>query len=91
MVVGDTIISEQGLVAIVGRNSRCQICGAAHTFKEANKLIRQYRPDLLLIEPFLENGDGIRWIKDIATEFPRISILIVLPPGPSRLSLERTR
>ena len=77
VAVGDTIISEQGLVAIIGRDPRYQVCGAAHTFEEANKLVRQHRPDLLLIEPFLENRDAIRWIKDLATEFPRIRILIV--------------
>ena len=77
MVVGDTIISEQGLVAIIGRDLRYHVCGAAHTFDEANKLVQQHRPDLLLIEPFLENRDAIRWIKDLATEFPRIRILIV--------------
>jgi hypothetical protein len=30
-----------------------------------------------LIESFLEDRDGIRWIKDLATEFPHIRILIV--------------
>src|SRR5438270_7903857 len=77
MAVGDTIISEQGLVAIIGRDPRYQVCGAAHTFAEANRLVRQHRPDVLLIEPFLENRDAIRWIKDLATEFPRIRILVV--------------
>ena len=71
------IISQQGLVAIIGRDPRYQVCGAAHTFGEANGLVRQHRPDLLLIEPFLENRDAIRWIKDLATEFPRIRILVV--------------
>lgn len=52
-------------------------CGAAHTFEEANKLVRQNRPDVLLIEPFLENRDAIRWIKDLATEYPRTRILVV--------------
>jgi DNA-binding NarL/FixJ family response regulator len=32
---------------------------------------------VLLIEPFLENRDAIRWIHDLATEFPRIRILVV--------------
>jgi DNA-binding NarL/FixJ family response regulator len=77
VVVGDTIISERGLVAIIGREPRYHVCGAAHTFEEANKLVRQHHPDLLLIEPFLENRDAIRWIKDLAMEFPRIRILIV--------------
>src|SRR5712692_7169631 len=77
VAVGDTSISEQGLVAIIGRDPRYEVCGAAHTFAEANKLLRQHRPDVLLIEPFLENRDAIRWIKDLATEFPRIRILVV--------------
>ena len=77
MVVGDTIISEQGLVAIIGRDPQYEICGAAHTFEEANKLVQRHRPNLLLIEPFLENRDAIRWIKDLASEFPGIRILVV--------------
>src|SRR5207248_11028342 len=77
VVVGDTIISEQGLAAIIGRDPRYHVCGAAHTFEEANKLIRQHHPDVLLIEPFLENRDAIRWIKDLAAEFPHIRILVV--------------
>jgi DNA-binding NarL/FixJ family response regulator len=77
VAVGDTIIGEQGLVAIIGRDPRYHVCGAAHTFDEANKVVRQHRPDVLLIEPFLENRDAIRWIKDLATEFPRIRILVV--------------
>src|SRR5437764_4887468 len=77
VVVGDTIISEQGLAAIVGRDPQYQVCGAAHTFEEANKLVRQHRPDVLLIEPFLENRDPIRWIEDLATEFPSVRVLVV--------------
>ena len=77
VAVGDTIISERGLVAIIGADPRYHVCGAAHTFQEANRLVRQHRPDVLVIEPFLENCDAIRWIKDLASEFPRIRILIV--------------
>jgi DNA-binding NarL/FixJ family response regulator len=77
VVIGDTVVSEQGLRAIVSRDSRYQVCGAAHTFREANEVIKQHRPDVVLIEPFLENRDGIRWIKDLTAEFPRNRILIV--------------
>jgi two-component system response regulator NreC len=77
VVVGDTCVSEEGMAAIVGRNKRYRICGGAHGFYDAGELIRKHQPDVLLIEPFLEDRDGIRWIKDLATEFPRIRILIV--------------
>ena len=77
VVVGETVISEQGMATLVARDKRYSVCGAAHTFHEANNIIRQHRPDVLLIEPFLEHQDGIRWIKDLARELPRTRILIV--------------
>ena len=76
-MVGDTCVSEQGMAAIVGRDKRYHVCGGAHGFFDAVELIRQHQPDVLLIEPFLEDRDAIRWINDLATEFPRIRILIV--------------
>jgi len=77
VVIDDTVISEQGMAMLVARDKRYLVCGAAHTFHEANNIIRQHRPDVLLIEPFLEHQDGIRWIKDLARELPRTRILIV--------------
>ena len=77
VVVGDTCVSEQGMATIVGRDKKYHVCGGAHGFYDAGELIRKHKPDVLLMEPFLEDRDGIRWIKDLATEFPRIRILIV--------------
>jgi DNA-binding NarL/FixJ family response regulator len=65
------------MAAILSRDRRFQICGGAHSFSDAHELIRHERPDILLIEPFLENRDGLRWIKDLVTEFPSTRILIV--------------
>src|SRR5439155_19020361 len=77
VVVGDTCVSEEGMAAIVGRHKRYHIRGSAHGYYDAGELIRKHQPDVLLIEPFLEDRDGIRWIKDLATEFPQTRILIV--------------
>ena len=88
VVVGDTCVSEEGMAAIVGRDKRYHVCGSAHGFYDAGELIRKHRADVLLIEPFLEGRDGIRWIKDLATEFPRIRILVVTGQ-PERIYAER--
>ena len=77
VVVGDTCISEAGMAVIVGRDKRYRVCGGAHGFYDAGELIRQHRPDILLIEPFLEDRDGILWIRELAKEFPKTRILIV--------------
>src|SRR5438034_2835535 len=77
VVVGDTCVSEEGMATIIGRDKRYRVCGGAHGFYDAGELIRKHQPDILLLEPFLEDRDGIRWIQDLATEFPRTRILIV--------------
>ena len=77
VVVGDSCVSEEGMAAIVGRDKRYHVCGGAHGFYDAGELIRKHHPDVLLIEPFLEDRDGILWIKELANEFPKTRILIV--------------
>ena len=77
VVVGDTCVSEEGMATIVGRDKRYQVCGGAHGFYDAGELIRKHHPDVLLIEPFLEDRDGILWIKELAKDYPRTRILIV--------------
>ena len=77
VVVGDTCVSEEGMAAIVGRDKRYHVCGGAHGFYDAGELIRKHHPDVLLLEPFLEDRDGILWIKELAKEFPKTRILIV--------------
>jgi DNA-binding NarL/FixJ family response regulator len=62
---------------IVKRHERYCICGGAHGFYDAGELIRKHNPDILLIEPFLEDRDGILWVKELVKEYPRTRILIV--------------
>jgi DNA-binding NarL/FixJ family response regulator len=42
-----------------------------------NELLEKHQPDLLLIEPFLGNCDGIFLIKELAARFRGIRILVV--------------
>jgi DNA-binding NarL/FixJ family response regulator len=77
VVVGDTCVSQEGMATIVGRDKRYHVCGGAHGFYDAGELIRKHQPDVLLIEPFLEDRDGILWIKELARDYPRTRILIV--------------
>jgi response regulator of citrate/malate metabolism len=40
-------------------------------FLDARELIHKHQPDVLLIEPFLEDRDGILWIKELAKGYPQ--------------------
>lgn len=88
VVVGDTCVGEWGMAGIVGSDTRYRVCGGAHGFSEAVELIGKHQPDVLLIDPFLEGRDALRWVNDLATEFPRTRILIV-SRQPERVYAER--
>jgi two-component system response regulator NreC len=77
VVVGDTCVSEVGMEGIVRGDKRYHVCGGAHGFYDAGELIRKHQPDVLLIEPFQGDRDGILWIKELAREYPQTRILIV--------------
>lgn len=77
VIVADTCVSEAGVLAIISRSHRYSICGSAHGFFDADELIRAHQPDVLLIEPFLGDRDGILWIQELARDYPSTRILIV--------------
>src|ERR1700746_3847608 len=87
--VGDDCIGARGLAEIVADDPSYSVCGQANSFEEANRLIRDCQPDVLLIEPFIQNIDGIRWIKDLVSDYPGLRILVV-SRQPEQTFAERT-
>lgn len=77
VVVGDTCVSQAGLETLVGQDKRYQVVAGAHGFLDAGELIERHKPDVLIIEPFLGDRDGILWIHELAAKYPKTRILIV--------------
>jgi DNA-binding NarL/FixJ family response regulator len=67
----------EGIAATVGRDQRYYLWGNKRKFYNASELIRRRQPGVPTIDLFLEDCDGIRWIKDLLTGFLRIRILFV--------------
>jgi DNA-binding NarL/FixJ family response regulator len=77
VVADDSTAAREGLAAIIRQHLRYSVCGLAKDQKTTNELLKQHQPDLLLIEPFLGNCDGIFLLKELAARFPRTRILAV--------------
>jgi DNA-binding NarL/FixJ family response regulator len=87
VVVADSVISCEGMAAILGRDPRFRVCAAVHGRKCAAAMIELHHPDLLLVELCLE-GDATQWIKGIAERFSHTRILVLSRPS-ERLYAER--
>jgi DNA-binding NarL/FixJ family response regulator len=77
VVADDSTVAREGIAAIVCRDSRFTLCGLAADQQTTSDLLEQHQPDLLLIEPFLGNRDGIFFIKELAARFSDMRILVI--------------
>jgi DNA-binding NarL/FixJ family response regulator len=71
------MVAREGLAAIIRRDLGFAVCGLATDQRTTSELLEQHQPDLLLIEPFLGNHDGIFFVKELAARFQRMRILAV--------------
>ena len=69
LVTDDSTVAREGIAAIV-RGLPYELCGLTSDQQTTNDLLQQYQSDLLLIEPFLGNRDGISFVKELKTRFP---------------------
>jgi DNA-binding NarL/FixJ family response regulator len=88
VVADDSTVAREGIAAII-RDLRYALCGLATDQRTVNELLQQHQPDLLMIEPFLGNRDGIFLIKELAERFPQTRILAV-SRQPEEIYAERT-
>jgi len=76
VVADDSTVAREGTAAIIRERSYA-LCGLASDQRTTNELLEQYQPDLLLIEPFLGNRDGMFILKDLVTRFPKTRIMVI--------------
>lgn len=77
VVADDSTVAREGIAAIIRRDLRFALCGLAADQQTTKELLKQHQPDLLLIEPFFGNQDGIFLLRELAAGFPRTRILAV--------------
>jgi DNA-binding NarL/FixJ family response regulator len=89
LVADDSTVAREGIAAIIRRDLRYTLCGLAPDQRTLNELLEKHKPDLLLLEPFLGNRDGIFLLKELLARFPRMRILAV-SRQPEEIYAERT-
>jgi two-component system response regulator NreC len=77
VVLGCSAISSEGMAAILGRDSRFELCGAVHQQQAAQELVDSNRPDLVVVELNVESAESFRSIKNIVVRSPETRILAI--------------
>jgi DNA-binding NarL/FixJ family response regulator len=75
--VDDHPLVRDGLVRVLSRQKDLACCGQAGTAHETFAAVREHRPNLVILDLRLKNGDGLELIKSLKAQFPDLLILLL--------------
>jgi len=76
-LVDDHPILRDGLAQLIGEDPSLHVCGEAADVKDATARLEELRPDLAIVDIFLEGSNGIDLTKIIRDRWPEMRVLIL--------------
>lgn len=77
LIVDDHPIVRQGLRRLIEQEDDLAVCGEADTTREAKSAIRDLKPDVVIVDISLKQGDGIELVKDARAHYPALPLLVL--------------
>jgi DNA-binding NarL/FixJ family response regulator len=77
LIVDDHPVVRQGIKLMINAEKDLTICGEAETEQQARRLLRELKPDALVVDLSLSAGDGFNIVRDAHAHFPQIRILVL--------------
>jgi DNA-binding NarL/FixJ family response regulator len=78
LVADDHRLFRQGLISLMStREDLVQIVGEATSAREAILMAEKIRPDVILMDIYMPDGDGLEATKEIRQRMPEVSIVIL--------------
>ncbi|MDX3193720.1 response regulator transcription factor [Streptomyces sp. MN03-5084-2B] len=91
VVVDDQEIVRQGLVLVVGLLPGLVVVGDAGSGREAQRLVEEVRPDIVLMDLRIPDLDGIEVTRWIRAGFPGVEVLVLTTYADDRSILAALR
>jgi DNA-binding NarL/FixJ family response regulator len=77
LIVDDHPIVRQGLRRLIEQEEDLTVCGEVETARDAKAAIRDLKPDAVIVDISLRQGDGIELVKDSRAHYPSLPILVL--------------
>ena len=77
LVVDDHPLVRQALKNFIDGDSGFHVCGEAENPREALSAIRHRRPDLVLVDLFLTEGDGLTLTRVIRSKYKNLPVVML--------------
>ncbi len=77
LLVDDHPIVRQGLKRLISTERDLEVCGEADSARDARVAIREHKPDVVVVDLALREGDGIELVKDVRAHHPQLPMLVL--------------
>jgi two-component system, NarL family, response regulator LiaR len=77
MVVDDHDMVRKGIISYLLTETDIEVVGEARSGNEGVQLAKQLKPDVVLMDLLMENGNGIMATKEILSFLPKCKIIII--------------
>jgi DNA-binding NarL/FixJ family response regulator len=77
MIVDDHPIVRHGLRRLLEAEADIKVCGEAETVRAAKSMLRELRPDAVIVDISLAQGDGMELVRDARAHYPHLPILVL--------------
>jgi len=77
LIVDDHPIVRQGLRRLIEQEDDLTVCGEVETARDAKAAIRDLKPDAVIVDISLRQGDGIELVKDSRAHYASLPILVL--------------
>jgi DNA-binding NarL/FixJ family response regulator len=77
LIVDDHPLFRQGLVDVFETDPRMEVVGEAINGEEAMEQVRTHRPEIVIMDVNLPNGNGLQVTRQILSELPRTKVIIL--------------
>jgi DNA-binding NarL/FixJ family response regulator len=78
LIVDDHKLFRQGLISLMRtREDLVEVIGEAQTGREALQLVERLQPDVVLMDIYMPDIDGLQATKEIRQRFPKVSVVML--------------
>ena len=81
LIVDNHDIARKGLAMLVSRQDGLFVVAEAGTVADALKKVREYVPDVVVMDALLPDGSGIEACRDVRDENPNVKVLMLTSYG----------
>jgi DNA-binding NarL/FixJ family response regulator len=77
LLVEDHPLVREGLRRVIENQPDLVICGEAETASDARAAVRELKPDVMVTDITLKEGDGMELVRDVRAQQPDLRILVL--------------